>query len=218
MIRKGKWVLFFCLTGLILVGFVVVSSHLLIERTAEERIYRLSDDVPIHEVGLLLGCSPVLSNGSENLFFRYRIACAVELFKQGKIKHFIVSGDNSRQNYDESTAMRNALIESGVPADHIHPDYAGFSTLDSVVRAKEIFQQDRLIVISQGFHVRRAVYIGKMKGIEVAGVAAKDVQGHHGLKTHLREYLARVKTVLDIHVIGRSPRFLGEKITIVEDA
>jgi SanA protein len=110
--------------------------------------------------------------------------------------------------------MKLALMEKGVPTEAIHLDYAGFSTLDSVVRAKEVFQQTRLIVISQEFHVRRAVYIGKAHDLDIVGSIATDVSGRYGLKTRVREYLARVKTLLDIHIWNRSPKFLGEPINL----
>ncbi|MDF1860822.1 MAG: ElyC/SanA/YdcF family protein [Verrucomicrobiales bacterium] len=102
-----------------------------------------------------MGCSEFLANGRTNLYFRYRMEAAAEAFHQGKYRFLIVSGDNSRKEYNESEAMRNALFRRGVPYSRIYEDFAGFRTLDSVVRAKEIFGQKMLLVISQRFHNER---------------------------------------------------------------
>ena len=131
-----------------------------------------------------------------------------------KIRFILVSGDNSRKDYDEPSDMRDALKEEGVPDEVIYSDYAGFSTLDSVVRAKRVFGQSQLLVISQDFHVRRAVYIGSNHGMDIIGVCAKDVDRRIGAKARFREYFARVKAVLDVGVFHRSPRFLGEPVPV----
>jgi SanA protein len=109
-------------------------------------------------VGLVLGTSQYLKNGYLNWYFKYRIEATVELYKKGKIDFILVSGDNSHKNYDEPTAFKNELIKRGIPADQIYLDYAGFRTLDSVVRAKEIFGQTSITIISQKFHNERAIY------------------------------------------------------------
>jgi SanA protein len=170
--------------------------------------------VPKHNVALVLGCSPRLFDGSENLYFRNRIRCAADLYRNGKVNRFLVSGDNSRKNYDEPTAMRDALVASGVPVERIVLDYAGFSTLDSIVRAKEVFGQTQLVVVSQRDHAMRAVYIAKAKGIQALGVPAEDVGFGMGFRTDCREALARVRTILDVWVWGRTPKFLGPRIEI----
>ena len=166
----------------------------------------------------MLGCSKRLSNGQLNLYFRYRIEAAKQLFESGKIEYILVSGDNSRKNYDEPTEMKNELIREGIPEDRIVCDYAGFSTLDSVVRAKKVFSEKDLIVVSQGFHVRRAIYIGISHGMKITGFQATEVVGIHSVKTNLREYLARAKTVMDVKLFRRKPKFLGEIIVIGNEA
>jgi len=210
---KKRLVMLFPLIGLALLLVVWRSNHL-VENSSNGRVYAATGAVPGAKVGLILGCSKTLKSGRENLFFRYRIDRAVELYRAGKVQYLIVSGDNSRKDYDEPTDMRQALVEQGIPDEVIYSDFAGFSTLDSVVRAKEIFGQSQILVISQEFHVRRAIYIGREKGLDIVGVSAKDVTGRNGIKTHLREYLARVKTVMDVHVFHRSPHFLGEPVLV----
>lgn len=169
--------------------------------------------LPKTKVGLLLGTSRYLRNGNENPFFSFRIRAAVELYSKGKIRHILVSGDNSKKEYNEPEDMMNALIEAGVPQNKITLDFAGFDTYDSVLRANEIFQQKRFIVISQEFHAKRAVYIGRRYGLEVWGYTAKDVASSRSFLTHLREYFARVKAYVEVK-LGVNPYFLGEKIEI----
>jgi SanA protein len=170
-------------------------------------------DVPQTKVGLLLGASRLTTNGYENYYFNYRINAALELYHAGKIKYIIVSGDNSRKTYDEPTDMKNALLSGGVPDSVIYLDYAGFRTFDSVIRAKEIFGQTKLIVISQKFHNERAVFIARNNDIEAYGYNAQDLSGKFGKKTNRREFFAKAKVFLDM-LIDREPKFLGEKIQI----
>jgi SanA protein len=120
----------------------------------------------------------------------------------------LVSGDNSQKDYDEPTDFKKDLIAKGIPEDRIFLDYAGFRTLDSIVRAKEVFGQTSITIISQKFHNQRAIYIAKQFGIDAIGFNAKDVYN-----SHFREYLARSKASLDL-VFNVQPKFLGEKIVI----
>ncbi len=200
--------------GVILAGSAIIGSGIWIERTAQGRVYSAAELVPTHQIGVVLGCAPTLPDGRENLFFTYRIQAAAELFHAGRVTHLLVSGDNSRLDYDEPSAMRDALIEKGVPTERITLDYAGFRTLDSVVRARRVFQQYDFVVVSQAFHVKRAIFIARFHDANVVGFAAQDVPRTTGLKTNLREHLARVKTVLDVTLLNRQPKFLGSPIDI----
>ena len=173
--------------------------------------------VPETDIALVLGCRRYLSNGRQNLFFKYRMDAAVEIFQSGKAKYLLVSGDNHIHSYNEPQDMKDALIERGIPESKIICDYAGFRTLDSVVRAKEVFGQDRLIIISQEFHNRRAVFIGQSREMEVYGYNARDVDTFNSIKTSLREALARVKTVLDVWVLHKQPKFLGHPMAITRN-
>jgi SanA protein len=137
----------------------------------------------------------------------------VRLFKEGKVDFILVSGDNSTKDYDEPSTIKVDLIKKGIPSNKIYLDYAGFRTLDSVVRCKKIFGQSSITIISQQFHNERAIYIAKLKDIEAVGFNAKDVSVQYGFKTRLRERLARVKMVLDL-IFDKKPKFLGEKIEI----
>jgi SanA protein len=173
------------------------------------------NDIPKNEVGLLLGTSKTLSSGVENLYYKYRIEAAVELYKNEKINYIIVSGDNSTKEYNEPINMQKDLIKKGVNSEDIFLDYAGFRTLDSVVRSKEIFRQEKITIISQRFHNERAVFIAMSRDIQAIGFNARDVSLKYGFKTRVREYFARVKMILDI-ILNKQPRFLGEEIIIQE--
>ena len=161
----------------------------------------------------MLGTSPKLKNGNNNLYFDYRILAAVELYKAGKIKYILISGDNRREDYNEPEEMKKALMQKGIPEKFIYLDYAGFRTLDSVIRAKEVFGQNQLTIISQRFHNERAIYLAERNGINAIGYNAKDVNAYAGLKTNIRELLARVKMFIDL-AIDKQPHFLGGKIII----
>lgn len=174
--------------------------------------YRIAD-VPETKTALLLGTGKTLSNGMPNAYFYNRIQAAIDLYKSGKIKYIIVSGDNSSKDYNEPEDMQLTLMKYGIPKDRIVMDHAGFRTLDSVVRAKEIFGQNKLVIISQKFHNERAVFLAKENGMEAFGFNAADVNKYAGLKTNLREYLAKAKVYWDL-LFGVQPKFGGEKIEI----
>ena len=129
-----------------------------------------------------------------------------------KISKILISGDNSTKEYDEPESMKQALIAKGVPGEDIVLDYAGFRTLDSIIRAKKIFGQTKLTIISQRFHNERAIYLALENGIDAIGYNAKEIRGSTSfLKTgYLREGLARVKMFLDIW-FGKSPKFMGKQ-------
>lgn len=174
--------------------------------------YRIAD-VPETKTALLLGTGKTLSNGMPNAYFYNRIQAAIDLYKSGKIRYIIVSGDNSTKDYNEPEDMQLTLMQYGIPKDKIVMDHAGFRTLDSVVRAKEIFGQNKLVIISQKFHNERAVFLAKENGMEAFGFNAADVNKYAGLKTNLREYLAKAKVYWDL-LFGVQPKFGGEKIEI----
>lgn len=138
---------------------------------------------------------------------------AADLFKAGKIDVIVISGDNSRKNYNEPMDMKEELMKQGIPEDRIYLDYAGFRTYDSVVRLEKIFGQKQFTVISQNFHNRRAIYIARHCNLEAIGYNAEDVNQYSGFKTMLREKFARVKVFVDF-LIGTEPKFLGERVEI----
>jgi SanA protein len=193
---------------------VVYYAKYEIDSFSQGKVYDSIEEVPERKIGLVLGCSKYLSNGRKNLYFQQRLDAAKELYISDKVKFLLVSGDNSTKYYDEPTTMKKDLIALGVPGNKIYCDYAGLSTLDSVVRTKEVFKENQFIVISQGFHVRRAIYLGLAHDIDLIGYAPQGVSGLGSLKTELRECLARGKALLDVKFLNRQPKFLGDPVII----
>jgi SanA protein len=192
---------------------LILSADYYVKSSVQKQLYKDVKRIPFNEVGLVLGTVKILKNGNVNRYYQYRIDAAVALYKAGKIKFILVSGDNSKEGYDEPTDMKNDLIKQGVPEDKIFADFAGFRTLDSVVRSKNIFGQKNITIISQKFHNERAVFIANHKEVDAIGFEAKDVSRRAGLFVQGREKLARVKVLIDV-IWGVQPKFLGDKIEI----
>ena len=199
------------LTALCVISIIICNQT--IKSHASEKLYSDINDIPKNNVGLLLGTSPKLRNGNNNLYFDYRILATVDLYNAGKINYILISGDNRKRGYNEPEEMKKALLLKGIPEKVIYLDYAGFRTLDSVIRANEIFGQANLTIISQRFHNERAIYLANSYGIDAIGYNAKDVNIYNGMKTQIRELLARVKMFLDL-AINKQPHFLGDKVII----
>lgn len=193
--------------------FGLLLTNKMISYQAEGFVFDSVEDIPKNKVGLLLGAGKITSNGNINSYYTHRLNGAIELFKAGKIEFILISGDNSTKNYDEPTTFKTDLIAQGIPENKIFLDYAGFRTLDSVIRAKEIFGQHSITIISQKFHNERAIYLAKHHNIEAIAFNVKDSYNHTRSKTQLREYLARAKASIDI-LFNVNPRFLGDKIEI----
>ena len=197
------------------IGLVMFLSNLIVNKSSKDEVYNNVSSIPKNKVGLMLGTSKFIKQRWINLYYKYRIDAAVALYKAGKVEFILISGDNSRKEYDEPSTMKDDLVARGIPASKIFLDYAGFRTLDSVVRCKEIFGQEKITVISQEFHNQRAIFIAKRKGIDAVGYNARDVGERYGFKVKIREKFARVKLMIDL-VFGVQPKFLGEKIEIGE--
>ncbi|MGW3357438.1 SanA/YdcF family protein [Streptomyces bungoensis] len=169
---------------------------------------RTTADAPRTEVAVVFGAG--LWNGEPSPYLAHRLDAAVRLYRAGRIRAVLVTGDNSREDYDEPDAMRAYLTGHGVPDGRIVSDYAGFDTWDSCVRAKKIFGVDRALLISQGFHIRRAVALCEAAGVASYGIgvdAKHDATWYYG---GTREVFAAGKAALDA-VFRPGPRFLGPK-------
>jgi len=203
----------------LLVLLVVIAIDYGMRLTSSPQIY--SDISKIPSVGttkraaLVLGTAKYLKGGGVNYFYTYRIRAAVELYESGKVDAIVVSGDNGSRYYDETTTMQQDLIAAGVPRRYITLDYAGFRTLDSVVRADAIFGLDDYIIVSQRFHLIRAVYIAQAKGQHVIGYTAKELpHTAASYRMKLREYLARTKAMLDLYILHTEPKFYGKRLKV----
>lgn len=195
-------------------GALCVYASYAINRSAAERLFSAVEAVPRTQVALVLGCSPKLSNGQSNPFFENRMQAAALLWKSGKCSRLLVSGDNHTLSYDEPTAMLRRLTQLGVPEEAVVLDYAGFSTFDSIARARDVFGLDRVCVVTQADHAKRALFLAEHMGIEASAYEAKEVGFRDGIRTRLREVLARARAILDVSVLNRKPHFLGPRIQI----
>lgn len=192
----------------------IVCDHI-VTNNSYGRVYDSVDTIPYRKVGLVLGTNPqTRKNGKENLYFKYRIEKAAELYHAGKVSYLLLSGDNSRESYNEPEAMKDSLLAHGVPESAIVLDFAGFKTLDSVVRCKEVFGQDSVTIISQFFHNERAIYIADHRGLDAIAINAKDGKiWKYPPRRILREWISRVKLFFE-EWTGKQPHFLGEPIEI----
>lgn len=179
-----------------------------IATTSAPHLYDDPQALPARRVGLVLGTSRNRGTGL-NEFYSTRIDAAAALYHGGRVEHLIVSGSNPSRYYNEPAAMKRDLVAKQVPPDRITEDYAGLRTLDSVVRAARVMGQTSYVVVSQRFHVARAVYIARAFGLDVVGFCAGDPPGGSSLSGHLREYGARLKAVLDVRVLGTEPGYIG---------
>ncbi|PZT69535.1 hypothetical protein DN402_23620 [Streptomyces sp. SW4] len=173
----------------------------------EGRLYA-TGDVPRTDVAVVFGAG--LWDGEPSPYLAHRLDAAAELYRTGRVKVVLVTGDNSREDYDEPDAMRSYLVRQGVPDGRIVSDYAGFDTWDSCVRARKIFGVERAVLISQDFHIRRAVALCEEAGVASHGVgvpAVHDLTWYYG---GAREVLAAGKAAVDA-VFEPDPRFLGPR-------
>lgn len=189
---------------------VIVLANVWVTQSTKSSRFARVEELPFNRVALVLGTNPELRGGRTNLFFTTRMDAAAELYRKGKVKHFILSGDNGRHTYNEPEAMQQALAERGVPLSATTLDFAGFRTLDSVVRCNKVFGQEKFTVVSQAFHNSRALFIANYYGLEAIAFDAPEVKTA-SRKTVIREYFAKVKAVLDLYVFKKGPKFLGEK-------
>ena len=164
-----------------------------LDQTAEAQSFSDVARLPDVDVALVLGTAPIGPEGGPNVYFVHRLDAAAALWKAGKVKYFIVSGST-----DEPAAMRAGLVERGVPAAAIYDDPAGYRTWDSVLRARDVYGQKRLVIVSQRFHLSRALFLARHAGIEAWGFEARDVDSPYSIFTELRRFPSALRAYLDV--------------------
>jgi SanA protein len=184
-------------------------SNLWVIFSTRDQVYQGIENIPANDVALVLGTSKKQVGGKANPFFTYRIEAAAELYKSGKVKLFILSGDNRTKYYNEPADMKKALVALGVPETAIVLDYAGLRTLDSVVRSKMVFGFDEITIITQKFHSYRAVFICRHYNIKANAFAAKNPPLRGSFKVLIREIFARPKAVIDLYILNIEPEING---------
>ena len=182
------------------VALAIVSvCEISVYSASKERVYSDVERIPHREVGVLLGTNPKGRRGGANMFYNHRIDAAVALYEAGKVDRFIISGAKKGSDYDEPQAMREALVARGVPDSILILDGQGFHTIESIVRAKEVYEVDSVTIISQEFHNRRSLYMAKHNGLDaIAYNAANTTILRWRIIMFLRERASRVKAVLRI--------------------
>lgn len=222
--RRGRWrrmlILAFALATLgvaAIVAFVGWVNRSMV-RASTGLIHSRVEDVRPRQVALVLGAL-VHDDGRLSHMLDDRVLAGVDLYKSGKVRKLLMSGDNGREGYDEVTAMRRRAIELGVPSDDVVRDFAGFRTWDSVARAKAVWGLDSVTVVSQRFHLARSLAIARAFGLEAEGyVADRGTYARSLARANRREWLARPLAWLDIHVWRPAPRYLGPPETLSGDA
>ncbi|WP_241210244.1 ElyC/SanA/YdcF family protein [Vibrio sp. AND4] len=195
--------------------FAVIAIDRWVALQAQDKIYTDYVQLPEHEVAVVLGTSKYIGK-ILNTYYSHRINAAIELYKKGKVRQFLLSGDNAHRSYNEPWTMKRDLLKAGVPEDVIHLDYAGFRTLDSIVRAKKIFASERFLIVTQRFHCERALFIADAYNIDAQCLAvAGPTASKQKLNMRARELMARVKAFLDLYIMNTQPRFLGPQEPIV---
>lgn len=164
---------------------------------------------------VVLGCK-VRDSGEPSDMLRDRLTRGVELYNLGAAPKIIMSGDHGRQNYNEVGTMKHFAVDRGVPSSDVFMDHAGFSTYETVYRAKEVFGAKKVVIVTQRYHLYRALYIAKGLGLEAVGVNS-DLETYRGqLKRDVREVLARCKDFLT-SIVRPEPKYLGDAIPVSGD-
>ncbi len=179
----------------------------------QEAIYSDPARVPAMPVALVFGAG-LLPDGSPTLMLADRVDAAVELYRAGKVGRLLMTGDNSRVGYDEVTAMKQRAIEQGVPAEKMNLDYAGFRTYDSCYRAAAIFGVKKAVLVTQRYHLPRALFLARSFGIEAVGLAAGRDDYPNQTYYNLRELAARSVSWYEANVTHPLPTYLGEQIDL----
>ena len=192
--RLIAYVLLRVVAVVLMAGALAWFAERRLDRAAESKSFTDAARVPAAEVALVLGTAPIGPEGGPNRYFVYRLDAAAALYKAGKAKYFIVSGTREGR-FDEPTAMRDGLTERGVPAAAIYRDFGGDRTLDSIVRARRVYGQTRLIIVSQRFHLARALFLAMHEGIEAWGFEARDVDQPYSVFTELRRYPSAMRAL-----------------------
>lgn len=195
---------------------VLMTINVYVVKSVEDNIVTCEEAAEIGDVDCILVLGAGVRNGNATPMLRDRIDAGVNLYYSGVSPKILMSGDHSRTDYDEVNVMKNIALESGVPSCDVFMDHAGFSTYDSIYRAKEIFGAEKIVIVTQKYHLYRALYIAKQLGVEAYGVEA-DARSYRGaVYREVREVLARNKDFAK-SVIKPESTYLGEAIPIWGD-
>lgn len=201
--KRRRQILYSSIAILVILAIIAALCNISVDRNAEGRTFSNINDVPTMQTALLLGTNPKTRDGKRpSSFYLARINATAELYKHGKFRQLIISGDK-REGYDEPQTMRHDLIERGVPDSIIMMDGQGYRTLLSLRNSKQYFGVHDMIIISQKWHNERSIFLADKMNIKAVGYNADDVRHPRAIWTHIRELLARVKLFIDLYVTHR---------------
>ncbi|MWP48714.1 MULTISPECIES: ElyC/SanA/YdcF family protein [unclassified Gilliamella] len=212
---KFKKIIAYIASFCFLLMAVIVSLDYWISYKTAPYIYHDENKLPYREIGVVLGTSKYVRNGVINGFYQNRIDGAIELYLQGKVNYLLLSGDNALLSYNEPITMKKDLVKAGIPNDSIVLDYAGFRTLDSVVRANKVFDANDFTIITQEFHCERAIFIALAQGIQAQCFAVPSPKSMKLVR--IREMFARVSAFIDLYILKKEPKYLGPVIPILSN-
>lgn len=214
MKRKWKKQLIIILACIVLIGIYAISVNYYMKFSVKDRIVSEINEGDVDCV-LVLGAG-VKKDGTPSLLLRERLELSIKLYQTNAAPKILMSGDQGRAGYDEVNKMKEFAVEQGVPSQDIFMDHAGFSTYESMYRARDIFQAKKVIIVTQKYHLYRALYIAEKLGLDAYGVAADQVQYKGSLYREFREIIARNKDFLKT-IIQPKPTYLGEVIPVNGD-
>ncbi|WNL41096.1 ElyC/SanA/YdcF family protein [Halomonas sp. PAMB 3264] len=207
--RTIKWLLMSLAALLLLATFVFIAGNVWVLASTARYIDRPVAQCRTSDVAVVFGTSNWTRSGLRNPHFNARMRTSADLIARERVNHLLLSGDNRTQAYNEPRAMWRDLHRRGVPSTQMTLDFAGFSTYDTLARAKDVFQLNEAVLVTQSWHLPRAVYIGRSLGMEVTGCVAEQRRAAGEWRLRLREVAARVATLGDLYLWGRAPHFLG---------
>lgn len=200
----------------VIAAVAVFVPDIIVVSSAKDRIITADEAAELENTDCVLVLGAGVRDGSPTPMLRDRLITGISLYEGGAAPKIIMSGDHGREDYDEVNVMKSYAVENGVPDSDVFMDHAGFSTYDSVYRAKAVFEADSIIIVTQKYHLYRALYIAEKLGVNAVGVAA-DLDDYSGqLKRDLREIAARDKDFFSC-LFKPKPKYLGEKIPVSGD-
>lgn len=214
--RAALWSLAAVATAVVIAGLAMLVPNLVIVLSARDVMVDRPEDAPQAEAAIVLGAR-VYPSGTPSPMLADRLETGVRLYRMGKVQKLLLSGDHGQTTYDEVNAMLQYVTERGIPEEDVFTDHAGFSTYDTMYRARDVFQVKTALVVTQRFHLARAVYTARTLGLEATGVEA-DIQAYADeQRVAMRDWLARVKAFVQLHITRPEPRYLGPTIPIDGD-
>lgn len=213
MKRKAKRIFIVLITAVLLIAAAVFVPNFIVVNKTKNNIITAEAAKKLSDIDCAVILGAGVRDGKPTPMLRDRLLTGIELYKSGAAKKLIMSGDHGTEDYDEVNIMKSFAVENGVPDGDIFMDHAGFSTYETIYRAREIFEADNVIIVSQKYHLHRALYIAEKLGVKAVGVSA-DLNTYRGqVKRELREILARDKDFFKC-IVKPKPTYLGEKIPV----